>query len=88
MDKPIFYRIKVKGSLDDTWAEWFEGLIISNHEDGDALLSGQLPDQAALHGILKQIGSLGLTLISVHAVSEEDDKNNKENNNEINDFPT
>ena len=74
MDKPIFYQIKVKGYLDDTWVEWFQGLTVSNHEDGDALLSGQLPDQAALHGILKRIGSLSLTLISVNAVSEEDEK--------------
>ena len=80
MDKPTFYQIKVKGYLDDTWAEWFEGLTVSNLEDGDALLSGQLPDQAALHGILKRIGSLSLTLIAVNAVPVEIEMNNKENN--------
>jgi hypothetical protein len=72
MEKPTFYQIRVKGHLDDTWADWFEGLTITNQENGDAVLSGRLPDQAALHGVLKQISNLGLTLISVNTVLEED----------------
>jgi len=72
MDKLNFYKIIVKGHLDDTLASWFEGLTVSNLEDGDAILSGLLPDQAALQGILKRISDLGLTLISVNTISEED----------------
>ena len=72
MDKPNFYEIKVKGHLDTTLASWFENLTVSNLEDGDAVLSGPLPDQAALQGVLKRISNLGLALISVNAVSEED----------------
>jgi hypothetical protein len=72
MDEPIFYEIRVKGHLDETWIDWFEGLAISNGEDGDAVLSGSLPDQAALQGVLNRISSLGLTLISVNAVSGGD----------------
>ena len=72
MDKPNFYEIKVKGHLDTTLAGWFEDLTVSNLEDGDAVLSGLLPDQAALQGVLKRISNLGLALISVNAVSEED----------------
>ncbi|MEW6404021.1 MAG: hypothetical protein AB1649_19675 [Chloroflexota bacterium] len=71
MDKPTFYQIKVKGHLDDTLAGWFEGMTISNPEDGDALLSGRVPDQAALQGILNRISNLGLTLISVNSTNEE-----------------
>jgi len=67
MDEPIFYRIRVRGHLDEAWADWFEGLAITNLEGGEAELSGPLPDQAALHGVLNQIGSLGLTLLSVNA---------------------
>lgn len=70
MDNPTIYQIRVKGHLDATWAEWFEGLVTSNLESGEALLSGNLPDQSALQGILKRISDLGLTLISVNAVSE------------------
>jgi hypothetical protein len=72
MDKPTKYHIKVKGHLDGTLAGWFDGLSVSNLEDGDAILSGHLPDQAALQGILKRISNLGLTLISVNTVPEED----------------
>jgi len=72
MNRPTFYQIRVKGHLDDTLASWFDGLTVSNREEGDALLSGPLPDQAALQGILKRISNLGLVLISVNSVQEED----------------
>ena len=72
MDKHTFYQIKVKGHLDTTLAGRFDDLTITNLEDGDNLLSGLLPDQAALQGVLKRISNLGLTLISVNAVPEED----------------
>jgi hypothetical protein len=76
MDKPILYEIQVKGHLDDTLASWFDGLTVSNLEEGIALLSGSLPDQAALQGALNRINNLGLTLISVNPIPE--DENNSE----------
>jgi hypothetical protein len=72
MDKPTLYHIRVKGYLDDAWADWFEGLTITNQEDGKAMLSGSLPDQAALHGVLNNIFRLGLVLISLNTTREED----------------
>jgi hypothetical protein len=71
MDKPTYYEIRVKSHLESAWAEWFDGLTISNLENGEGVLSGPLPDQAALQGILKRIGDLGLSLISVNAKLEE-----------------
>ena len=78
MDKPTFYHIEVKGHLDDTWSEWFEGLTITNQEDGEAILSGFLQDQAALQGVLNRISSLGLTLISVNAVPDQENTDHEE----------
>ena len=72
MDKTTYYQIRVKGHLDDAWTEWFADLAISNLENGEALLSGRLPDQGALHGVLKRIDNLGLTLISVNALPGND----------------
>ena len=59
------YEIRLKGHLDDRWAEWFEDLTITLEEDGDTLLTGPVVDQAALHGLLKKVRALGLPLVSV-----------------------
>ena len=72
MDKPTYYEIRVKGHLASAWTDWFSGLQITNLENGDATLTGYLPDQAALNGVLNRISSLSLPLISVNAVSENE----------------
>lgn len=74
MDKSTIYEIKIKGHLDEALAGWFEDLTVSNLEEGDALLTGPLPDQAALQGVLKLISNLGLTLLSVNALPGEEDE--------------
>jgi hypothetical protein len=82
MDSPILYQIRVKGHLDDALAEWFEGFTIANQEDGDALLTGPIQDQAALHGILNRISNLGLILVSVNIVLEEENKRGPDDESE------
>lgn len=59
------YQIRVRGHLDDHWSAWFDGMTIVNQPDGVALLTGQLADQTALHGLLNKIRDLGLPLIAV-----------------------
>ena len=59
------YQIRIKGHLDSQWAGWFEGLTITLEDNGDTLLTGQVVDQAALHGLLRKVRDLGLPLISV-----------------------
>ena len=60
------YNIKIKGQLDDRWKAWFDDLDIILTRDGDTILNGIIIDQSALHGVLKKIRDMGLTLISVN----------------------
>jgi len=62
---PEYYEIKIKGHLDPRWSDWFAGLELTYTEGDGTLLSGLLPDQAALHGLLERIRDLNMTLISV-----------------------
>jgi hypothetical protein len=68
-NKQSNYHIKITGTLDVHWQDWFDGLTITLTDDGDTILSGVIVDQAALHGVLKKISNLGLTLISVNPQS-------------------
>jgi len=69
--QPTGYEIRVIGHLPPEWAEWFEGLAITPEENGDTLLTGPVVDQAALHGLLKKVRDLGLSLVSVCPVEAE-----------------
>ena len=65
------YEIRVKGHLDSRWSAWFDGLTITNLPHGEALLSGALADQAALHGVLMKVRDLGLPLLAVNQASHD-----------------
>lgn len=67
-DRSGRYEIRIKGHLEDWWADRFEGLIITLEEDGDTLLTGPVADQAALHGLLKKARDLGIPLVSVNLI--------------------
>ena len=62
--EPMVYQI-IRGRLDAQWADWFGGMTVAPAEGGDTLLTGAVVDQAALHGLLRQVRDLGMTLISV-----------------------
>lgn len=69
LDQPGTYEIKVPGRLDESWAEWFEGMAITieSRDDGPTIttLTGVVVDEAALQGLLDRLYSLGLRLLSV-----------------------
>ena len=62
------YEIRLKGHLDSRWAAWFDGLNLTNDSDGTTSISGQVVDQAALHGLLQKVRDVGLPLVSVTPV--------------------
>ena len=63
-----YYQIRIEGHSSLDWSDWFEVLIVRHTDDGHTLLSGFLPDQTGLHGVLMRIRDLGLTLIEVKRV--------------------
>ena len=73
---PTYYHIRLKGHLDGHWSAWFDNMTISNEANGEAVLHGLLPDQAALHGVLIKIRDLGLPLLAVSTVATDETNNN------------
>jgi hypothetical protein len=68
---PARDRIRVQGHLGPEWAAWLGGLTLSWQEPDQTILSGQIVDQAALHGILNAIRDLGLPLLEVRRLEPE-----------------
>lgn len=68
---PGNYEIRLKGHLDHRWTDRFEGMMFTHESDGTTILSGPVVDQAALHGLLRKVRDLGLTLISIIQVDPQ-----------------
>ncbi len=73
--KDQYYEIRLKGHLDARWGIAFEDMTITLEDNGDTLVTGPVIDQAALHGLLKKVRDLGLTLISINQVPPTEPKN-------------
>lgn len=64
------YEIRVAGQLDPGWKEWFEGFTLTNDMQKHTILTGPVIDQAALHGLLRLVGNLGMDLISINMLND------------------
>ena len=62
------YQIRLKGHLGREWADWFGGMAVDLTEEGDTILTGPVADQAALHGLLRKVRDIGITLVSVNEI--------------------
>ena len=71
LDRPATYQVQVPGELDESWSNWIQGMTITVEWESEELpvttLTGTF-DQAALHGVLRRLYSLGLPLISVNCI--------------------
>jgi hypothetical protein len=74
LHRPATYEIRVPGHLGESWSDWMGGMtiVLESASDGVTVttLTGTL-DQAALQGLLRQLYSLGLPLISVTCVAND-----------------
>ena len=67
--KPSRYEFRVRGRLAERLLSSFAGFD-AEIQPVETILSGEVADQAALHGVLEQIESLGLELVEVKQADE------------------
>jgi hypothetical protein len=68
---PTCYRIVVAGELSFRFAPAFDGMTVQC-SGGQTAITGMVVDQSHLHGLLDRVGELGLDLVSVNAIGDED----------------
>src|SRR5262245_17830192 len=69
LDASCTYAIRVRGRLDrQRWSQWFDGMTITVQQ-GETLISGPVPDQAALYSMLSRLRDLALPLLSVERIA-------------------
>ena len=67
----MIYRIVVRSELSERYACAFEGMRMET-EGGQTILIGEVKDQPHLFGVLDRLNGLGLELLSVQAMPDED----------------
>lgn len=69
---PAMYEICIRGYLDESWSDRLGGMTILPAEDepgvNRTILSGELPDQAALFGVLNALYDMRLPVLSVECL--------------------
>ena len=66
-------KIKIKGHLDSSWKDWFDGLEIIKKDD-HTILWGDVKDEAYIYGVLNKIRDLNLNLLSVEKIENPNQK--------------
>ncbi len=71
-DQPAFYRIRIEGRLDPSWSDRMAGMVIEANEAGTApvtILTGELIDQSALHGVLNTLLDLHMPILTTERLT-------------------
>ena len=68
---PRCYQIVVASELSGRFAPAFDGMTV-RCAGGQTAITGMVVDQSHLHGLLDRVGELGLELVSVNAIEDED----------------
>jgi hypothetical protein len=73
LTQPAVYRIRIAGRVHNGWSDFMTGLLEAHLQENSASiteLSGTVPDQSALFGLLCHIRDLGLPLILVEFIQD------------------
>jgi len=71
MMKQSRYEIRIKGHLDCRRMSKFEDWTVTHDRNGETSLVGPIIDQAALYGIINRMRDLGVALISVNRLADQ-----------------
>jgi hypothetical protein len=63
-------EIRVKGKIDARWSEWLGGLAVTHCDEDETMLTGWIPDQSALYGLMSKLRDLGLQLSAVKVLED------------------
>jgi hypothetical protein len=69
--KPPRYEIHVRGPVGPTITQAFPCLTTTRRGQ-DTVLTGSLPDQSALYGVIHQLEALGLQLLQIRRLPTAD----------------
>jgi hypothetical protein len=58
-------EVRVKGVIEPAWIDWFADLVVVSSSPDETVLAGDLPDLAALYGLLARLRDLRFDLRSV-----------------------
>jgi len=78
-DQPAVYQVRITGTFDEQWSDWFAGFDIHPQADNETLLTGRVADQISLHGLLSQIRDLGLCLLCVQRMESAEETDRSDN---------
>ena len=66
-DKPEQFtwevKVKAEAHLDYWISDYFDGMSISHEPDGTTVMKGQLPDLAAVYGLMLRLRDSGVILV-------------------------
>jgi epsilon-lactone hydrolase len=69
--EPRCYELRVRGPIGPTMMQAFPTLAASRSGE-DTLLTGSVPDQSALYGLIHQLEALGLQLLEIRRLPTGD----------------
>ena len=79
---PAYYRIQIRGFLDESWSNQLGGIVIRHTTRADpsplSILEGEMVDQAALFGVLNSLYGLGFPILSVECLPVVEPNNDSE----------
>jgi hypothetical protein len=65
----LVYELSFKGAASETLVGAFENCLVTSR-NGTTVVRSEVPDQAALHGLLARVHALGLEILELRLIAE------------------